>query len=175
MIGKLWKALKKVLFVRGDVRVCGDLHIGIGSFVSTPNRLDIGRNVYIGKYCSIQCSGRIGNGVLIANNVGVVGRRDHDIKHVGVPIRSAHSVSDNQDLAMHPANSIDIGDDVWIGFGAVVLSGIVIGRGAIIGAGAVVTEDVAPYAIVTGTPAKQVARRFSDAEVIRHEAAMEQA
>lgn len=59
-----------------------------------------------------------------------------------------------------------IEDDVWIGHGAVILSGCrVIGRGSVIAAGAVVTRDVAPYSIVAGNPAKHVRARFSD-EVI---------
>ena len=49
---------------------------------------------------------------------------------------------------------IHVGDDVWIGAGAVILPGVTIGRGAIIGAGAVVTGDVAPFAVVAGVPAR---------------------
>lgn len=56
-----------------------------------------------------------------------------------------------------------IGHDVWVGAGAVILRGVRIGHGAVIGAGALVTEDVRPYAIVVGTPAKELRRRFDDA------------
>ena len=55
---------------------------------------------------------------------------------------------------------IIIGNDVWIGYEAVVLSGVHIGDGAIIGARAVVTKDVAPYTIVGGVPAKPIRTRF---------------
>ena len=58
-----------------------------------------------------------------------------------------------------------IGNDVWIGFEAVILAGVTIGDGAVIGARAVVTKDVPPYTIVGGVPAKPIRRRFSD-EVI---------
>lgn len=54
-----------------------------------------------------------------------------------------------------------VGDDVWIGRGAVIMDGITIGSGAIIAAGAVVTKDVPPYAIVGGVPAKLIRYRFS--------------
>jgi len=50
--------------------------------------------------------------------------------------------------------SITIGDDVWVGAGAVILPGVTIGRGAVVGAGSVVTKDVAPYAICAGNPAR---------------------
>ena len=60
---------------------------------------------------------------------------------------------------------ITIGNDVWIGYEALIMSGVTIGDGAIIGARAVVTKDVPPYTIVAGVPAKPIRRRFHD-EVI---------
>ena len=57
---------------------------------------------------------------------------------------------------------IVIGNDVWIGFEAVVLSGVTIGDGAIVGARSVVTRDVPPYTIVGGAPARPIRRRFDD-------------
>ena len=53
-----------------------------------------------------------------------------------------------------------VGNDVWIGYEAVILSGVTIGDGAVIGARAVVTKDVAPYSIVGGVPAKEIRKRF---------------
>ena len=55
---------------------------------------------------------------------------------------------------------ITVGSDVWIGYEAVILSGVTIGHGAIIGARALVTRDVPPYTIVGGVPAKPIRRRF---------------
>lgn len=57
---------------------------------------------------------------------------------------------------------IIIGNDVWIGFEAVILAGVTVGDGAIIGTRAVVTKDVAPYTIVGGVPAKPIRKRFDD-------------
>ena len=61
---------------------------------------------------------------------------------------------------------IVIGNDVWIGYEAVIMAGVHIGDGAIIAACAVVTKDVPPYTIVGGTPAKEIRKRF-DTEVIQ--------
>ena len=72
-------------------------------------------------------------------------------------------------IAGHPASKGDvtIGNDVWIGTEAVILSGVTIGDGAVIGARAVVTKDVPPYAIAAGNPARVVKLRFDDATVAR--------
>jgi phosphonate metabolism protein (transferase hexapeptide repeat family) len=53
-----------------------------------------------------------------------------------------------------------IGNDVWVGHGAIIMPGVSIGDGAVVGAGAVVCEDIAPYAIVVGVPAKFIRWRF---------------
>ena len=55
---------------------------------------------------------------------------------------------------------VEVGHDVWIGHGAVVLPGVEIGTGAVIGAGSVVTRDVEPYTVVAGVPAALIRRRF---------------
>jgi virginiamycin A acetyltransferase len=62
---------------------------------------------------------------------------------------------------------IEVGDDVWLGQDAVVLSGVRIGHGAIVGTKAVVTKDVPPYAIVAGNPARVVKMRFDNQTVAR--------
>jgi len=58
--------------------------------------------------------------------------------------------------------NVVIGNDVWIGYGAIILSGVTIGDGAVIGAASVVTHDVPPYAIVVGNPAKIIKYRFDE-------------
>lgn len=60
---------------------------------------------------------------------------------------------------------IVIGNDVWIGYEAVIMSGVSIGDGAIIGTRAVVTKDVPPYTIVGGVPAKHIKKRFSNEKI----------
>lgn len=67
-----------------------------------------------------------------------------------------HSIVDNEDNILNNSSPINIGKHVWIGVNATILKGVNIGEGAIIGAGAVVNENVPPYCIVAGNPAKIV-------------------
>lgn len=69
------------------------------------------------------------------------------------------SWTSNSDCA-YTNGRVSIGNDVWIGYGAKIMSGISIGNGAIVAAGAVVTKDVPPYAIVGGVPAHIIRYRF---------------
>lgn len=73
------------------------------------------------------------------------------------------NVIDNPNIQI---GDIIIGNDVWIGYEAVILSGVTIGDGAVIGCRAVVTKDVPPYTIVGGVPAKPIRKRF-DEETIK--------
>ncbi len=62
---------------------------------------------------------------------------------------------------------IVIGNDVWIGYDAIIMSGVKIGDGAIIGTRAIVTNDVPPYTIVGGIPAKVIKKRFGDDIILK--------
>lgn len=154
----------RALAVRENVVLGRNFHVGPGSTIWAPARLDIGNDVYVGKHVTIEVDGSIGDQVLIANNVGIVGRRDHDIRQLGTPIRSATWVG--QDLRQ--SLPVTIGSDVWIGFGAIVLSGVTIGSSSIVGAGSLVTRDVPENSIVTGVPASVVGNRFSVVDMEKH-------
>jgi acetyltransferase-like isoleucine patch superfamily enzyme len=67
-------------------------------------------------------------------------------------------------ISGHPSTKGDIiiGNDVWIGYAATILSGVKIGDGAVIGTRSVVTRNVAPYALVAGNPAREKKKRFDD-------------
>ena len=168
VVQKIFQIVNRRLAVRHGVRLCGNVHIGPGSILWAPQSLVVEEDVYIGKYCTIQVNGRIGRFSMIANNVGIVGRLDHDYRVVGKPIRFTPWIGD--EASPEARNStVDIGEDVWIGYGAILLSGIVIGRGAIVAAGSVVTKDVEPYTIVAGVPAKKMGMRFDEDQVREHE------
>jgi acetyltransferase-like isoleucine patch superfamily enzyme len=91
---------------------------------------------------------RIGSGVAIAGLTMIV-PGNHRFDRVDQPIR-AQGVD---------AIPIEVGDDVWIGGGAVILAGARLGAGSVVGAGAVVRGEVAPRAVVAGVPAREIARR----------------
>jgi acetyltransferase-like isoleucine patch superfamily enzyme len=145
------------------------VHIGIGSILDSYNGLTVGHDTYIGKFCTVECDGEIGSGVMLANNVGFIGRYDHDFHTIGKSIRNSPWIGDPDYAGPGKGLKIVVGDDVWIGYGSIVLSGVTIGRGAIIAAGSVVTKDVEAYSIVAGNPARKRAERFTPSQIIEHE------
>ncbi|HTS15725.1 MAG TPA: hypothetical protein VMH24_08650 [Candidatus Sulfotelmatobacter sp.] len=158
--------------VRRNVVLGHDVHLGIGTIVEAPHRMVIEDKVYVGKYCTIECDGRVGRGTIIGNLVGLIGRADHDHHVVGRLMRDAPWIGDADFKRPPEENQLDIEGDAWIGFGAIVLSGLTVGRGAVVAAGSVVTSDVPRYAIMAGVPARQVGMRFDPDEIERHEGAL---
>lgn len=118
-----------------------------------------GDKLIIGKFCSIACGAKF-----------IFNCANHTLKSSStytfplffeewdLPKSEVASAWDNK-------GDIVIGNDVWIGYDAVIMAGVTIGDGAIIGTRAVVTRDVEPYTIVGGVPAKEIRKRFSS-EVI---------
>ena len=114
----------------------------------------------IGKFCSIACGAKF---LFTSANHTQVSLSTYPFpiffEEWGLDVQNITSAWDNK-------GDIVIGNDVWIGYEAVIMAGVHIGDGAIIAARAVVTKDVPPYTIVGGTPAKEIRKRF-DAEVIQ--------
>lgn len=113
----------------------------------------------IGKFCSIACGTKF-----------LFNCANHTLKSLSTytfPLfyEEWELKKSNITTAWDNKGNIVIGNDVWIGYEAVIMAGVHIGDGAIIAARAVVTKDVPPYTIVGGTPAKEIRKRF-DAEVI---------
>lgn len=150
-----------------------DLHVGRGTRLWAPTSLVIGSGVYIGKDVCIEADCDIGDHCLLANRVAIVGRHDHDFSAVGTPMRFTPWIGARQPAARSRGARAVIGPDCWIGYGAIVLTGVSIGRGSVVAAGAVVTRDLPPYSIAAGNPAAVVGARFRDpADIVRHEAAV---
>lgn len=142
---------------------------GRGTVFYAPNRMTIGKNVYIGKYCSLETDIEIGNDVLIGNNVGLIGKYDHDYSCLGKSIKDSPWIGDADYQFKGKGLKIVVEKDVWIGYGSIVVSGVHIGRGAIVAAGSVVLKDVAPYSIVAGNPAREISKRFTEDQIREHE------
>ena len=115
----------------------------------------------IGKFCSIACGAKF-----------IFTSANHTLKSLSTypfPIFFEEWGLDSANIteAWDKKGDIVIGNDVWIGYEAVILSGVTVGDGAIIGARAVVTKDVPPYAIVGGIPARYIRRRFDEKTVTK--------
>lgn len=139
-------------------------HAGARVRIWAKDTLTIGRNFYIGRDSQIETDCIIGDNVILANKVGVVGRYDHHYQQIGTPIRLASQIRDMDYDWKGKGIITHVGNDVWVGFGVIILSGISIGDGAIIAAGSVVTKDVEAYTIHAGNPAKKIADRFNNIE-----------
>ncbi|MDO5434713.1 CatB-related O-acetyltransferase [Eubacterium sp.] len=113
----------------------------------------------IGKFCSIACGA-----CFLFNSA------NHTMRSLSTypfPLFFEEWGLDSKDVTAAWENKGDIvvGNDVWIGYEAVVLAGVTIGDGAVIGTRAVVTKDVPPYTIVGGVPAQPIKKRFPDKAV----------
>ncbi len=153
----------KSVVTRPTIEV-GDFTI-YNDFVNDPRDFEKNNVIYhypinndrliIGKFCSIACGAKF-----------IFNCANHTLKSLStytfplffeewdLPKAEVTSAWDNK-------GDIVIGNDVWIGYDAVIMAGVRIGDGAIIGTRAVVTKDVEPYSIVGGVPAKEIRKRFA--------------
>jgi chloramphenicol O-acetyltransferase type B len=130
-------------------------------FWSPHNSVRLGDHVGIGRWCDISTDLVIGNHVLVAGATAFLSRDAHSVYRPGETMFE----SPRRDSC-----GIVIEDDVWIGWGAIILSGVTIGRGSIVAAGSIVTKDVPRYSIVTSRPSQVLKQRFSREEIEFHEA-----
>lgn len=109
----------------------------------------------------------IGNYVSIANDVIFILGGQHQMKtYTTFPLK-AYFTRVNNNLDSSSKGPIIIEDEVWIGVGALILSGVKIGKGAIVAAGSVVSKDIPAYAIVAGNPAKIIKYRFPEDIIVK--------
>jgi acetyltransferase-like isoleucine patch superfamily enzyme len=162
---KIFYLIQKRWLRRNNVHLEGNVHVGPLTRLWGSQKLLIQKDTYIGKFVTIEVDGSIGPGCLIANNVGIVGRKDHEYTNPELPLRKSKWVGKNPELA----SEVYIGADVWIGFGAVILGPISIGHSSIIAAGAIVVDDVPSFSIVAGNPGKIIGKRFNlESDRTRH-------
>ena len=127
-----------------NMRYCGQgVEISELSSIWGWEGFSIGDGSVINQFTHIFASGGvdIGRHVLISSNCS--------ISSVTHPVQATHRSA--EPLVMQP---VRIGDNVWVGMGAVILPGVTIGENAVVGAGAVVTHDVPPGVVVAGNPAR---------------------
>lgn len=145
--------------IKSSARIEVEEGVRLGEVLIKATNLKIGAYSYIrsgllqsvseiGRFCSIGQDVQLG---LIADGHPISWLTTHPVHDLAAGLKYTAKKPDTR-----------IGNDVWIGAGAKVLSGLTVGDGAVIAAGAVVTKDVAPYEIVGGNPAKHIRWRFDE-------------
>jgi acetyltransferase-like isoleucine patch superfamily enzyme len=138
--------------------------IGDGSYIAgyayVTDDLTLGSNSTINPFATVRGEVRIGNGVRIGAHASVLGF-NHNSDDITRPIY----------MQGVTVKGIVIGDDVWIGSGAIILDGVTVGSHSIIAAGSVVTRDIADYAVMAGNPSR-VVRDRRERKPVRNEHAI---
>ena len=125
-----------------------DVHVQWNVEIYSPNNIvNIGNHVGINSGTIILSDINIGNYVLIAPRCGLINRGEHIYNNPSQTIYEGGRAR---------SETIVIEDDVWIGFGSTILGGVTIGQGSIVAANSLVINDVPPYSIVAGNPAKVI-------------------
>lgn len=153
-----------------NVITCPNIVVGdytmYNDFVDNPKMFEQNNVLYhypinhdkliIGKFCSIACGAKF-----LFNSAN---HRMTSLSTYPFPLFFEEWELEKKNVTESWDNKGDIivGNDVWIGYEALILAGVTIGDGAIIGARALVTKDVAPYTIVGGIPAKPIRKRFPE-------------
>ncbi len=123
-----------------------------------------GDRLIIGRFCSIACGARF---LFTSGNHALKSLSTYTFPiffdEWGLDAKNIRDAWDNKGDTV-------IGNDVWIGYEAIIMPGVKIGDGAIVGTRAVVTGDVPPYTIVGGVPARPIRKRFDDETIRRLEA-----
>ena len=132
------------------------VQFGKGTFIDAPFRCDYGKHITVGDhfYANSNCTiidvapVTIGDHVMLGPNVQII-TAGHPVHHAA------------RNAAYEYGRPIRIGDNVWIGAGAILLPGVTVGSNTVIGAGSVVTKDVPDNVVAAGNPCK-VLRQITD-------------
>lgn len=133
-------------------KVGSNVNVESRAYFGTGFEIEIGDNSGLGKNCRVPYNIKLGNNVLMAEDVLIM-YQNHKFDRLDIPMRE-------QGTTKH--TKLVIGNDVWISARVIILPSVKrIGNGVIIGAGAVVTKDIPDYAIVGGNPAKIIKYRLN--------------
>lgn len=149
----------------GDRAQLSNVKIGFSSYIGRDSVIS---NTKIGKYtCIANMETVIGRHPVHGENISVYPVFYSTSKQFGYTYATEDSFEEAKIADKEEGYNIVIGNDVWIGFGVMLIDGVTIGDGAVIGARSLVTSDVEPYAIYAGTPAKKIGMRFDDETVAK--------
>jgi acetyltransferase-like isoleucine patch superfamily enzyme len=164
--GRRWETSGPVFFGRGlelEIAKRGTIRFGRFSWIGDRTKIRchegevvIGEKTVIGQECTISAYRRvrIGEQCVIADRAMFIDF-DHGVIEVDRPIRA-------QGIYMR---DVEVGSNVWIGYGACILRGVSVGDNAIVGTAAVVTKDVPANAVVAGVPARILRMRETPTEL----------
>lgn len=140
------------------------------AFIDGPAEVLNPQNIYIYDHVHIMS----GSKILVTKSKFVM--KHHSCAAQGLVVLTSNHISKPGTWFLTMENRLEdydkdviVEEDVWIGINVVLLAGVTIGRGSVIGAGSVIRNDIPPYAIVTGNPAKVVGFKFNPLEIIEHE------
>jgi acetyltransferase-like isoleucine patch superfamily enzyme len=176
-------AANATIKVKGSFAYGSGCGIGVGANILIPQHatLSLGDDCYIGRYVELGPLGciKVGNNSSIqdrcillgdviigrycslAPNIYISsGRHYFDLKPSWLIKDQDHLVASNRQLSGAHSKPVIVEDDCWLGINVVVLAGVTIGKGAVVGANSVVTNDVEPYTVVAGIPAKVIKKRL---------------
>jgi len=129
---------------------CGtDINVEKGADFGSGKHIILGDRSGIGVDCILSGEINIGNDVMMGPRCALLAR-NHSYSKLDVPMNIQ---------GYNRMKPITIDNDVWIGFGAIILGGVKVGKGSIVAAGAIVTKNVPPYTIVGGNPACKIGSR----------------
>lgn len=138
----------RIFIASGSKISCQKLRIGKATRINGPIIVKGISPCSIGKYCAF------GDGIHIITS-------NHDVERAN--LQDALQVRHGFRNILVSKGEVTIGNNVWIGDSALILSGVTVGDGAVIGAGSVVTKGLPPFSIAAGVPAKVIRMRFSQA------------
>lgn len=149
----LW-CVRRIYHLMMGMKIGRGSQLNMRTYLMGPGLLSIGEYTHVNPGCLIDYR----NGVEIGSSVS--------ISHRVMLISGGHDVLSHNFSEIH--KPIKVGNHVWIGAGAIVLQGVEVGDGAVVAAGAVVVDDVQPYTIVGGVPAKKIGERVRDLDYKCH-------